>query len=182
MKFMRGLAEGILGGSIGYGDMAGGVQQGLLLHYMGVTARDPEAVAFALSYLRKLAKKSRIRLWPGPVARYILGEIGFDDVFYVAAEHVVTVHSPDPSPDPSLEGLMERRETCVALFHDGVRYRAEGQEKLCLDRMRECAKINARFIEPECYLARYEVERAANGVRWQADALDAPLRPMTGGD
>src|SRR5437879_985210 len=80
MKLMRGLVEGILDGSIEFGDLAGGVQQGLLLHYMGVTAKDREAVAFALSYLRKLAKKSSIKLWPGPVARYILEEISFDDM------------------------------------------------------------------------------------------------------
>jgi tetratricopeptide (TPR) repeat protein len=155
MKLMRGLVEGILDRSIEFGDLAGGVQQGLLLHYMGVTAKDRKTVEFALSYLRKLAKKSGINWWPGPLARYILEEISFDEMFIGAAKS-----SGTQPRDPSLNGLLTRRHTCVALFHDGVRHRAEGRERLCMDRMRECTEINARFIEPECDLARYEVERA----------------------
>ena len=176
MKLMRGLVEGILDRSIEFGDLAGGVQQGLLLHYMGVTAKDQKAVEFALSYLRKLAKKSSINWWPGHVARYILDEISFDDMLRVATDET----SRTQPLDPALKGLMTRRHTCVALFHDGIRHRAEGEEKLCMDRMRECTKIDARFIEPECHLARYEVERAANGVHWRADAPAAPLPQMTG--
>ena len=176
MKLMRGLAEGILDRSIKYGDLAGGVQQGLLLHYMGVTAKDRKAVEFALSYLRKLAKKSRISMWPEPLARYILEEIGFDDMWRVATDETGRTQ---PS-NPAWKGLMMRRETCVALFHDGIRHRAEGREKLCMERMRECTKIDARFIEPECHLARYEVERAASGIHWRADAPVAPPPQMTG--
>jgi hypothetical protein len=176
IKLMRGLAEGILDRSIEFGDLAGGVQQGLLLHYMGVTAKDRESVAFALSYLRKLARKSRINHWPGPLARYMLGEINLEEMLRAAVEDSKGITLADPVED----NLLPRRHTCVALFHDGVRHRAEGQEKLCMDRMRECTKIDARFIEPECHLARYEVERAANGVHWHADAPAAPARPMTG--
>ena len=176
MKLMRGLVEGILDRSIEFGDLAGGVQQGLLLHYMGVTVKDRKAVEFALSYLRKLAKKTSINRWPGHVARYTLEEISFDDMLRAAVEE-----SSGTEPlDPTLKGLLTRRYTCVALFHDGVRHRAEGQEKLCIDRMRECTAIDARFIEPECYLARYEVERAARGIHWRADASAALAQPMTG--
>jgi tetratricopeptide (TPR) repeat protein len=176
IKLMRGLAEGILDRSIEFGDLAGGVQQGLLLHYMGVTAKDRKAVEFALSYLRKLAKKRSIRMWPGPLARYILGEIGFDDMWRAATEETGCTEPYDAAS----KGLLMRRETCVALFHDGIRHRAEGQEKLCMDRMRECTAIDARFIEPECHLARYEVERAARGIDWRADAPAAPPQPTTG--
>jgi tetratricopeptide (TPR) repeat protein len=49
MELMRGLVEGILDRSIEFGDLAGGVQQGLLLHYMGVTAKDQEAIAFSIA-------------------------------------------------------------------------------------------------------------------------------------
>jgi tetratricopeptide (TPR) repeat protein len=178
MKLMRGLVEGILDRSIEFGDLAGGVQQGLLLHYMGVTAKDREAVAFALSYLRKLATKDSIEYWPGPLARYMLGEINLKEMLRAAVENSNDIVLAVPIEDE--DDLLERRDTCVALFHDGVRHRAAGQEKLCMDRMRECTEIDARFIEPECYLARYEVERAANGVHWRADAPAAPPRQMTG--
>jgi tetratricopeptide (TPR) repeat protein len=175
MEFMRGLVDGILDRSIEFGDLAGGVQQGLLLHYMGVTAKDRKAVEFALSYLRKLAKKSRIDYWPGPLARYMLGEINLEEMLRAAIEDSNGIKLAHPSGD----NLMARRQTCVALFHDGIRHRADGREKLCMDRMHECAEIDARFIEPECYLARYEVERAANGAHWRADAPAAPPRQMT---
>jgi hypothetical protein len=84
---------------------------------MGVTAKDRKAVEFALSYLRKLAKKASIGMWPGHVARYILEEISFDDMLRVATDEASRVEPYDPS----LKGLMARRETCVALFHDGIR-------------------------------------------------------------
>jgi hypothetical protein len=86
MKLMHGLVEGILDKSIEFGDLAGGVQQGLLLHYMGVTAKDSEAAAFSIAYLRRLSKKSSIDYWPGPVARYVLGEISFEAVLAALAK------------------------------------------------------------------------------------------------
>ncbi len=39
---MRGLVQGILNGSVQYADIAGGVKQGILLHYMAVTTKDPD--------------------------------------------------------------------------------------------------------------------------------------------
>src|SRR5437016_3905421 len=42
IDLMHGLVEGILDGSINYGDAAGGVIQGLLLYYMAVTQNLPE--------------------------------------------------------------------------------------------------------------------------------------------
>jgi hypothetical protein len=158
IKLMRGLAEGILNSSISYGDLAGGVEQGLLLYYMGTTARDPEAAAFALKYLRNRAKRSAIRLWPGPLARYYLGDISFEDVLSAATgqDNVADAISAAGTH------LMNRRKLCGALFHDGVRYRAQGAEDLCLARMRECYALENPVIELEWYLARYEVDGAGS--------------------
>ena len=175
MKLMRGLVVGILDGSIEFGDLAGGVQQGLLLHYMGVTAKDREAVAFSIAYLRRLSKKSSIDYWPGPLARYMLGEISFEEVL-AALSKQSDVGNPF---EAALNDILARRWLCVALFHDGVRHRVAGQEELCMGRMQECRGLENPFIEPEWYLARYEAERAANGVHWRADAPAAPLRQMT---
>jgi tetratricopeptide (TPR) repeat protein len=175
MKLMRGLVEGILDGSIEFGDLAGGVQQGLLLHYMGVTAKDKEAVAFSASYLQRLSKKSSIDYWPGPLARYMLGEISFEEVLAALAKRLKV---SDPL-EAALTDILARRWVCVALFHDGLRHRVAGQEELCMGRMRECVGFTNSYLEPEWYLARYEVERAANGVHWRADAPATP-QPMTG--
>src|SRR5215470_3471475 len=65
IELMREMVDGILDRSIEFGDAAGGVQQGLLLHYMGVTANDKSAVSKARSYLRSRAKRSAIELFPG---------------------------------------------------------------------------------------------------------------------
>jgi tetratricopeptide (TPR) repeat protein len=176
MKFMRGLVEGILDRSIEFGDLAGGVQQGLLLHYMGVTAKDKEAVAFSIGYLRRLSKKSSIHYWPGPLARYMLGEISFEEVL-AALSKQSDVGNPF---EAALTDVLARRWLCVALFHDGLRHRVAGQEELCMGRMQECLELENPFIEPEWYLARYEVERAAKGIHWRADAPAASARPMTG--
>jgi tetratricopeptide (TPR) repeat protein len=175
MKLMRGLVEGILDGSIEFGDLAGGVQQGLLLHYMGVTAKDKEAVAFSASYLQRLSKKSSIDYWPGPLARYMLAEISFEEVLAALAKRLKV---SDPL-EAALTDILARRWVCVALFHDGLRHRVAGQEELCMGRMRECVGFTNSYLEPEWYLARYEVERAANGVHWRADAPATP-QPMTG--
>jgi len=52
-----------------------------------------------------------------------------------------------------------RKRLCVALFHDGVKYRAQGDEAHCLARMRECYALENLLNEQEWYLARYEVEK-----------------------
>lgn len=57
------------------------------------------------------------------------------------------------------------RRLCVALFHDGVRSRAVGDEGHCLARMRECYGLEDPLIEQEWYLARYEVQKADNQVQ-----------------
>src|SRR5882757_7143914 len=176
MKLMRGLVEGILDRSIEFGDLAGGVQQGLLLHYMGVTAKDSEAVAFSLAYLRRLSKKSSIDYWPGPLARYMLEEISFVEVLAALSKRLKV---SDPL-EAALTDILARRWVCVALFHDGLRHRVAGQEELCMGRMQECLELENPFIEPEWYLARYEVERAAKGIHWRADAPAASAQPMTG--
>jgi hypothetical protein len=166
MKLMRTLVEGILDGSIEFGDMAGGVQQGLLLHYMGVTARDREAVEFSLSYLRRLSRKSSIKYWPGPLARYMLNDISFEEALSAICEQA-KVGNPI---EAAAGNILVRRWISVALFHDGIRHRIEGQEELCMDRMQECFALENPLVEPEWYLARYEVQRAAAGIHWRAVA------------
>jgi hypothetical protein len=158
MKLTRGLVEGILDGSIEFGDLAGGVQQGLLLHYMGVTAKDTEAVAFSIAYLRRLSRKSSIDYWPGPLARYVLGQISFAEVSAALAKRLKVSEPLEAAPTD----ILARRWLCVMLFHDGIRHRVAGQEELCMGRMRECSGLANSYLEPEWYLARYEVERAAN--------------------
>jgi hypothetical protein len=160
ITFMRGLVSGVLDGSVQYGDQPGGVQQGLLLYYMGITAKDEEAAAFAIDYLRNRTRNTlKIKYWPGPLARYYLGEVEFPDVLAAATgERGLT-----EAVSAARNNLMNRRRLCGALFHDGVWRRAQGAEELCLARMRACYALEDPLIELEWYLAPYEVERA-NGT------------------
>ena len=161
---MRDLVDGILDGSIQYGDLAGGMKQGLLLHYMAVTERRPDQAACALDYMRNRINQLKRMLpglpvdyWPVPVARYYLGEIAYDDVLRFA-----TGQRELPQAIAAAGAkLMSRRKLCVALFHDGVKSRAQGTEDQCLTRMRECYALEDPLIEPEWYLARHEVQQAA---------------------
>jgi hypothetical protein len=160
MQSMHGLAAGILDGSIKYGDEAGGVSQGLLLYYMAVSDDKPDEMSFALGYLRNRVKRSAGRIWPGAVASYYLGDITFAKVM----EDVDSEVRLAPPFDPAILELGRRKDLCVALFHDGVRYRARGDEAHCLARMRECYALENPVNEQEWYLARYEVQKADSPV------------------
>ncbi len=157
IELMRGLVDGILDGSVKYGDAAGGLEQGLLLYYMGITERRPEHVACALDYMGNRLRPLFRDIWPAPVARYYLGEMSFDDLLLSAAGQ----RDVPQAIEAARVKLMSRRKLCKALFHDGVRNRAHGAEEQCLGRMRECYALEDPLIEPEWYLAHHEVEQAA---------------------
>lgn len=164
IALMRGLVDGILDGSIQYGDGAGGMKQGLLLHYMAVTERQPEQAACALDYMRNRINQLKrllppgipVNYWPVPVARYYLGDLLFDELLVFATGQR---ELPQAIAAAGVK-LMSCRKLCVALFHDGAKSRADGAEDRCLDRMRECYALEDPLIEPEWYLARHEVEQA----------------------
>jgi hypothetical protein len=154
LALMRDMVNGVLDGSINYGDAAGGVTQGLLLYYMSITMREENSAALALRYLRNRARRSAARLWPGPLARYMLGEIKWDAVLTAATKRGDLASATQRAHDD----LLSRRQLCAALFHDGIKRRAQGAEDLCLQRMQQCIALKDPLIELEWYLARYEVE------------------------
>jgi tetratricopeptide (TPR) repeat protein len=166
IALMRGLVDGILDGSIQYGDAAGGMKQGLLLYYMAVTERQPEQAASALDYMRNRLNQLKrllpqgipINYWPVPVARYYLGDLEFGDLLVFATGQR---ELPEAIAAAGIK-LMSRRKLCLALFHDGAKSRAHGAEDRCLTRMRGCYGLENPLIEPEWYLARHEVEQAAS--------------------
>jgi tetratricopeptide (TPR) repeat protein len=156
VDLMHSLVSGILDRSIQYGDLAGGVSQGLLLFYMGVTAERHDEVTFALDYMRNRTGRLAATMFPGPVAQFYLGQARFDEVLLSATkrrtlEEAVVVANAD---------LLSRRQLCVALFHAGARERAGGDAEGCLKMMQMCASLENPLAEPEWYLARHEVDSA----------------------
>ena len=78
-ELYRSAVDGIRFETIGYADCAGGVGQGLLLWYAGITTKDRNATEHALDYLSyltrlprdtsaasRLVKKERIAAWARP--------------------------------------------------------------------------------------------------------------------
>lgn len=157
VTLMQSLTDGILRRKINYGDAAGGVSQGLLLHYMGVALGESEIIADAVKYLRNRAKRSSIRSFPGHVARYLIDEIPLTEVM-----NEVERAQNTQSRDPAWEGLLGHRFLTVALFHDGVRKRAKGDHAGWAARMSEVIAIPNPLIEQEWYLARHEVQKASS--------------------
>lgn len=158
IRTFRTAVDGILNGSIKFADNAGGVSQGLLLWYAGITAGDAETVKHAEKYLRKLSKSSRIEYWPGPVGLFVLDAKPFSDLLMSASgsgtlEGAVARASRD---------LLVRRQLVAVLFYAATKKRSEGQEEECKIDMKTCAQIENPIIEPEWYLARAEAKNVEN--------------------
>jgi hypothetical protein len=147
--------KGVQDGSINYGDFAGGVSQGLLLWYAGVTAGNATARAQALEYLRDRAARPQIKAWPGSIALFVLNKASREDVLAQACG------VPDPKAAEQLarKDLPRRRQLVKATFYFATRSRDLGNEAECLSRMRECASFENPIIETEWFLARGELER-----------------------
>lgn len=152
-QIMRELVQGILDRTIEFADMAGGVQQGAILHYMGISTDDSESTEFALSYLGKLSKKARIKHWPGPVALHLLGRLDTESLL-AAASGTATMEQALIAVESN---ILSRRQLCVAAFHHGIRLRALGNDEECLVWLRACAGLKNPLVEPEWYLAQHEI-------------------------
>jgi len=146
--------NGILDGSIKYADNAGGVSHGVLLWYASVTAADADAKNHALKYLRKLAKKPRIKEWPGPLALFSLGLKTQEDVL----AELCDTNELNEAINQAKDDLLKRRRLVQALFYFATRNRDERNEEQCHKEMVMCANLDNPILEPEWYLARAEAK------------------------
>lgn len=154
LQTFRTAIDGILDGSIKFADNAGGVSQGILLWYAGVTSGNEKAKSYALNYLRKLAKKSRIKEWPGVLALYVLGEKTQADVFAA----VCGSSDINKAINQAKTDLLTRRRITKALFYIATLYRDENNEEQCREKMISCASLENPVLEIEWYLAREETK------------------------
>lgn len=156
LKTFESAVRGIQAGSITYGDFAGGVSQGLLLWYGGVTTPSAAARERALEYLRDRAEKPLIKSWPGPLALFAVGTASLEDVLLEACG----TRDPEAAMRLARRDVLKRRRLVNATFCFATRRRSEGSEEDCLAQMRMCARIENPIVEVEWYLARGEVEQA----------------------
>jgi tetratricopeptide (TPR) repeat protein len=152
----RSAVEGIEDGSITLGDDAGGVSQGLLLWYAGVTRSNEDARERAVRYLRGRTKRAAIKHWPGPLALFVLGRASRDDVLVGACG----TQDPVEAVRAARANVLKRRQLVNALFCLATKRREEGSERDCLALMEQCASLENPIVEMEWYLARGEVQQA----------------------
>src|SRR5206468_6542829 len=121
----------------------------LLLYYMAVTANIPSEVSYASQFLRNrvesprgLVKNLMSGAWPCPVAQFLLGDVTFKSLMdEVEREANLAV------PDAAARNETTRRYRLMwAIFYDGVKSRAEGNEAKCLSRMREVYRLENSSI------------------------------------
>ena len=153
-EIWRASVDGVRHGTIHYGDAGGGVEQGLLLWYGGVSTSDRNTTLHALDYLERLSKKKRwAGLWPRPLAHFALGKKSFDDVL----REDLKCADLKEAIQRTKEDFLLKRQLAQALLCFGTSLRAEGDRKGCRNPFRECAKLENPIIETAWYLAAAEV-------------------------
>jgi tetratricopeptide (TPR) repeat protein len=148
--------SGVLDGTIFMGDMAGAVTQGLLLWFAGISMGRPDIAKEATKYLANRARRSRIKLWPGPLALLVMER--------VTASSVLTEKfgsdDLDRLSDRAAGDLLTRREFSQFLFYCAMAHRAKGDATHCKELLGRCVRLKNPIIEIEWYLARGELEQA----------------------
>jgi len=143
-------------------DIAGGVGQGLLLWYAGVTTKDRSATEYALGYLTRLAKKSRIKYWPGPLARFVIERraqslLPDAQPFKELLRDSFKTDNLQEIIEQAKSDILKRRELIQALFVLGTKRRKKGDKDGCRRAFQQCAQLENPHVDQEWYLAAAEV-------------------------
>lgn len=153
---IKSLVVAVRDGKVSYTDLAGGVEQGLILCYMGATLTERPDVDLAMKYMKKLATRRRIQYWPGPAALFLLGGITFGD----AVKSATGCADLAQAKATAEQDLMKRRHLVDILFAAGIERRMAGDEAGCRMLMSECASLTHPQVEYIWYLAKGEVSPA----------------------
>jgi tetratricopeptide (TPR) repeat protein len=143
LDIIRQLVLDVRDGTVTFTDFAGGVSQGLILCYMGITLR-------SVADVETLASRPRIKNWPGPAALFLLGGLTFGEAMKNAADVAQT------KPEADQEGW-KRRYLAALLFAAGTERRMAGDEKSARMFFGECAGLTNPLVDYEWYLAKGEV-------------------------
>jgi hypothetical protein len=154
---MRSLVVGARDGTITYAtDLVGGLSQGLLLHYMAVALGSTEERQLSVAYIKKLAKSAKAKHWPGPVGKFIVGEMQWAEALMLG----VGVSDLAEAKQIATTDLLKRRRLTNVLFNVAVSCRVSGDETGCQDWMRACAALQNPLIEYDWHLARAEAVKS----------------------
>jgi|GEM_PF-1207732 len=142
----RDLVHGHERGKVQYTDAAGGVESPCLLWFAAVRLGQDELLKPARRLLKEKvrSKNGWIENWPGPIAKFLLGQI-------TEAELRSEVEPQIP--------VLHERELCQAEFCIGVRRLQLGDHAGAKRAFRAAARLTAAKIENEFYLALRESKR-----------------------
>ena len=161
-ELYRSAVDGIRHGTIAYADIAGGVGQGLLLWYAGVTTKDRNATEHAVDYLTHLVKKPRIKNWPGPLAQFVIERraqslLPHAQSFRELLRDSFKTDNLQEVTERAKSDVLTRRHLIQALFVLGTKRRKKGDEDGCRRAFQQCAQLENPHVEEEWYLAAAEV-------------------------
>jgi hypothetical protein len=131
-----------------YRDEAGGMELPLLLFY--ASARDPHIFpkARANKLIKEALESSLATNWPGPLGRFVLGQID---------EKQARSDAEFEHPD------VTSRQLNQVEFYAGLLAYIRGDKDEFIDRMRRCALTRRCELNNEWHLARFEVAKEGKG-------------------
>ena len=98
------------------------------------------------------------RSWPGPVALYLPGDVSLESMIAETnSDGGIRLNLP-PEDAAARQESARRSRLALAMFYDGVKSRAGGNEARCIAQMRECYAWESH--SKVCYFAGLEILRS----------------------
>ena len=125
-----------------YADAAGGVEAPAFLLFAATMMSDLNLRKKAIALLQKKWKTKRVECWPGPVAGFLLDEID---------ENTFLSYGKVKNP------ILKERNLTKIHFWMGISYFRQGNLQKYRKHLQKA--VQGHIIEPEYYLAKYELSK-----------------------
>ena len=135
-------------------DFAGGAGPGLLLWYMSVTLQDSDAMDRSKQYLQWLVQTSRYRLWPMPLAEFIVAQRSADELLPIVTKKISLAKALTVAT--RRKNILMRRRLSQVFFYQAVQARLRKAESEAMDLFNQVVALKDPIIEMEWHLARAE--------------------------
>lgn len=145
-------------GKISYSDAAGGVETGHLLWFASCHPGLEELRVPANQFLTKRCRSKRASSWPGPIAKFLLGNLSQKALLTAARVE----RSDDSIPEENCR-ILESRQFCQVYFYLGARAIGTNNQRMIRKNMQKAVQHGSKsLIENEYYLAKRELERSGD--------------------
>jgi hypothetical protein len=144
-------------------DFAGGAKPGLLLWYMSVTLEDLTGMARSKEYLQWLVRTSDYRLWPMPLAEYVVGARATDELPRIVTKKTTLAKALAVAGRG--RNILMRRELCGVFFYQAVEARLRKAEAEAMRLFHQAVALKDPIQEMEWHLARAEIRQQMTQMR-----------------